>query len=50
VWVVSHSAALVAALQKQAGCTSIVLKKELGETTVEGIDLLDRPAWTWPPR
>jgi predicted ATPase len=50
VWVVSHSPVLVTALQKQAGCTSIVLKKELGETTVEGLDLLDRPAWSWPPR
>jgi predicted ATPase len=50
VWVVSHSPVLVTALQKQAGCTSIVLKKELGETTVEGLELLDRPAWAWPPR
>jgi predicted ATPase len=50
VWVVSHSPVLVAALEKQPGCTSIVLKKDLGETTVEGMDFLDRPSWAWPPR
>jgi predicted ATPase len=50
VWVVSHSPALVAALEKQSGCTSIVLKKERGETTIEGLGLLDRPQWSWPPR
>lgn len=41
---------LVAALKKQSGCTSIVLKKERGETTIEGSGLLDRPPWSWPPR
>jgi predicted ATPase len=50
VWVVSHSPALVAALQEQPHSTSLVLRKELGETTVEGQAALDRPAWSWPSR
>lgn len=51
VWVVSHSPGLVAALEKQRGCTSIVLEKKFGETTVAGNDdLLDMPSWAWPAR
>lgn len=50
VWVVSHSPGLVASLQKQRGCTSIVLDKELGQTVIEGKGALDAPSWTWPPR
>ncbi len=51
IWVVSHSPGLVASLAKQRGCTSIVLAKQLGETTVEGSDdLLDAPSWAWPAR
>lgn len=50
VWVVSHSPGLTASLQKQRGCNSIVLKKELGETAVEDNEALDTPSWTWPSR
>jgi predicted ATPase len=50
VWVVSHSPGLIASLQKQRGCNSIVLNKELGETTIERNDALDIPSWTWPSR
>lgn len=50
VWVVSHSPGLIASLQEQRECNSIVLRKELGETTVQGADALGTPSWTWPSR
>jgi predicted ATPase len=50
LWVVSHSARLIAALEQIAGCTSIRLTKELGESRVDGQGSLDRPAWKWPSR
>jgi predicted ATPase len=47
VVVVSHAAALVSALDADAGCRQIVLEKQLGETVVtEGTP----PDWTWPSR
>jgi predicted ATPase len=48
VWVVSHSKRLVAALDEDEECNSIVLEKEFSETTMLGQNLLDRPAWHWP--
>jgi predicted ATPase len=44
---VSHAAALIAALEREAGCGQIMLEKKLGETIVR-----DRttPAWAWPSR
>ena len=50
VWVVSHSPGLVASLEKQKGCNSIVLEKQLGETVVNGNSMLEKPSWTWPGR
>ena len=50
VWVISHSARLVAALAEAPECQSIVLEKELGETRISGQGLLDQPAWEWPAR
>ena len=50
VWVVSHSARLVAALAEDPACQSIVLEKELGETRIAGQTPFDRPPWEWPPR
>lgn len=47
VIVVSHAAALVDALETGANCTRYELKKELGETIIDGID---RPRWEWPKR
>jgi hypothetical protein len=45
--VVSHAAALVAALDADADCSQIVLEKQLGETVVrDGTP----PDWTWPSR
>ena len=48
VWVVSHARRLVAALEQDARCNSIVLEKELGQTRVAGQGMLDEPAWHWP--
>jgi len=47
VIVVSHAGMLVDALNKQAGIASYELKKELGETVVDGIE---KPAWNWPAK
>jgi len=45
--VVSHAAALVAALDAEADSRQIVLEKSLGETAVQD-DM--PPSWTWPSR
>ena len=45
--VVSHSEALVSALDDGGDCRSILLEKELGETIVRGDTA---PGWTWPAR
>ena len=50
VLVVSHASKLIAALQKQPECHSIMLEKEFGETKVLGAGELKRPAWHWPSR
>jgi len=48
VWVVSHASRLIAALQQDPACNSIVLEKTLGQTGVVGQGMLDEPAWNWP--
>ncbi|HVS63774.1 MAG TPA: AAA family ATPase [Thermoanaerobaculia bacterium] len=48
VWVVSHSARLVSALQESETCRTIELTKELGATAVVGQRSLDEPPWSWP--
>ena len=48
VWVVSHASRLIAALQQDPACNSIVLEKILGQTGVVGQGMLDEPAWNWP--
>ncbi len=46
--VVSHSAPLIAALQREAGASTVELVKDLGETRVAGQEgLLDGPHWSW---
>ena len=50
VVVVSHAPALIDALQREPECHSIALEKPLGETTVAGVELLDKPSWKWPER
>jgi len=49
VIVVSHASRLIAALQEERGCNSILLEKELGATRVADEDF-DPPAWHWPSR
>jgi predicted ATPase len=50
LWVVSHSARLIAALEASGACNSLRLAKDLGETQIVGQDLLETPAWQWPAR
>jgi predicted ATPase len=50
LWVVSHSARLIAALEADRRCNSIRLEKTLGETQPAGQRLLDKPSWHWPER
>ncbi|MCX7079762.1 MAG: AAA family ATPase [Pseudomonas sp.] len=48
VWVVSHASRLIAALQQDPECNSIVLEKNFGQTEIVGQGMLDEPAWYWP--
>ncbi|HKI02541.1 MAG TPA: hypothetical protein VKK31_11205 [Thermoanaerobaculia bacterium] len=50
VWVVSHAARLISALEEEPNCQSILLEKDLGETRILGQGLLDRAPWHWPER
>jgi len=50
VLVVSHASRLIAALNEQRGCHSIVLEKRFGETRIADADDMDLPAWQWPTR
>jgi predicted ATPase len=48
--VVTHEAALIAALQEQSDCHSIVLEKTWGETAVAGANPINGVRWQWPSR
>ncbi|VVN77812.1 AAA family ATPase [Pseudomonas fluorescens] len=48
IWVVSHANRLIAALQQDQECNSIVLEKNFGQTEIVGQGMLDEPAWHWP--
>jgi len=48
VIVVSHAAVLIDALQSEPECHAIVLRKDFGDTHVEGT--LEPPRWEWPAR
>ena len=50
VIVVSHSGPLVAALSAEPDCQRIELQKNMGETSIVGVDRFDSPAWQWPKR
>ncbi|MBM3393420.1 MAG: ATP-binding protein [Betaproteobacteria bacterium] len=50
VLVVSHAPRLIAALEQQRECSRLTLEKVLGETRVEGLGFLEKPAWYWPQR
>ena len=53
--VVSHARPLLRTLDAGADelavpLTTLVLRKEFGETVLDGQGLLDRPSWHWPKR
>jgi predicted ATPase len=48
IWVISHANRLVNALMHDPECHIIQLEKELGQTKIQGQDILDVPAWRWP--
>lgn len=48
VWVVTHSTRLIASLEEDPGCNSMVLDKSNGETTIAGQRPLEEPPWYWP--
>lgn len=50
VWVVSHAARLIAALEEAPVCRTLRLEKELSQTRLVGQRMLDEPAWHWPER
>jgi predicted ATPase len=50
IFVVTHAAALIAALREQPKCNSLELEKSFGETRLKGMNTLDLPAWNWPER
>jgi predicted ATPase len=50
VIVVTHAGALIATLEKERQCHSIVLEKQLGETRIAGGGSEVQPRWQWPSR
>jgi predicted ATPase len=48
--VVSHAAQLIEVLAAAPMCVRLHLVKELGETTLEGATLFNKPKWAWPAR
>ncbi|MEL6108584.1 MAG: AAA family ATPase [Planctomycetota bacterium] len=48
--VVSHDSRLTEMLQSDPICVRIRLQKRLGETIVEGADLISQRGWKWPSR
>ncbi len=47
LWVVTHSPALISALQKSPDACLIGLEKEFGQTQIKDQTLLNRPQWRW---
>jgi len=47
---VSHAPQLIEVLTSSSLCTRLHLLKELGETTLEGATMFNRPKWTWSAR
>lgn len=48
--VVSHSQALIQALEQHPKCSRLHLEKSFGETILAGSTLLNIPKWEWPKR
>src|SRR2546421_6889805 len=47
ILVVTHAAKLIAALEEQPECNSVVLEKEFGETQIARVNKLDLPSRRW---
>src|SRR5215813_6321434 len=50
VLVVTHAPHLIAVLEKQTNCNSVILEKDFGETKIVDAVKLDLPPWRWPSR
>lgn len=50
LWVVSHSARLISALESSDQCSSLRLTKSMGETQIVDQSPMDAPSWHWPSR
>ena len=50
VIVVTHASRLVEALQQHSQCNSILLKKNFGETVIDGANQFNTPKWQWAAR
>jgi predicted ATPase len=48
--VVSHAQALIAELAADPLCRRLHLRKDFGETTLDGATLFNTPKWVWPNR
>ena len=48
--VVSHASRLIETLTAAPLCTRLHLLKDLGETTLQGVTLLNKTKWDWPSR
>jgi predicted ATPase len=48
--VVSHAQTLIAALAAEPLCTRLHLRKDFGETILEGATHFNAPKWVWPTR
>jgi predicted ATPase len=48
--VVSHSQALIKALEENPKCGRLHLEKSFGETVLAGATLFNTPKWEWPVR
>jgi predicted ATPase len=48
--VVTHNEVLISHLTREKEPRAIALEKELGETKIAGLGLLERPRWEWPSR
>lgn len=50
IWVISHAARLIAALEDETNCLTHHLERSLGQTILAGQQRLEQPAWRWPDR
>jgi predicted ATPase len=47
---VTHNETLITSLKTAKDVRAIALEKELGETVIAGLRLIDKPRWEWPSR